>query len=628
MLCKIVAKDGIDRLSARDTISCAGGVMMKNMRSTIVILLLLCVLLYALEYIESSSGLQTPQLEAGRTEVEFVDIDADGNIDIISIGDHGSPYVNTQEHGIMVWFGDGTGNWDVYQNGNFGYGGIAAGDLNNDGFLDIGYGMHHNYSGNDFGDSILETALGDGTGQNWLPWDDGISTGNVNQWGMFCTDLADVNNDGLLDLGANSFGAGDGVHIFLNNGDGTWSRCFGFLGGNSTMDFCFGDVDADGNADFTVAHEYGTVYLGDGSGGFSIADGNLPSGSSVGRKGPSLGDVDNDGDQDIAFCNANGGVEVWAWQGNDMWSDLSGLLPATGSYDVTQICDMNIDGFMDVIAFGSGITSVWLGDGGGYWTADAVFTTPAPGDYAAFRVGVDADHNGYPDLALVAEEGDTWSAINHLRFFKETSGVDSLFAFPVYPRGGEVFKKGSVRYIKWTCAVPAGQVVFLKLELSTSGISGPWAVAADSVPDNGRYQFSVPDGVNSTNCYVRYTAMTSIDTFTCMTPAAFTISDGTGMDLSDVRPEESGSSISVAPSVGNGFFSVRISTEGGEFRRVVLYDRSGKFVRELLAVNGSGKFVVPWDRKDFKGDLVAAGTYFVRILGGRDGLAAKIVVVD
>ena len=32
---------------------------------------------YALEYIESSSGLGTPELEAGRTEIEFADIDND-----------------------------------------------------------------------------------------------------------------------------------------------------------------------------------------------------------------------------------------------------------------------------------------------------------------------------------------------------------------------------------------------------------------------------------------------------------------------------------------------------------------------------------------------------------------------
>jgi hypothetical protein len=97
-------------------------------------------------YVESSSGLQTPAMEGGRTEFEFGDVNGDGHVDIASIGDHGSPYIGTNEHGIMVWFGDGTGNWSVYQNGNFGYGGIGLGDVNGDGLMDVGYGMHHDYS--------------------------------------------------------------------------------------------------------------------------------------------------------------------------------------------------------------------------------------------------------------------------------------------------------------------------------------------------------------------------------------------------------------------------------------------------------------------------------------------------
>jgi hypothetical protein len=584
--------------------------------------------MYALDYVESSSGLENPQLEAGRTELEVVDIDGDGNVDILSIGDHGSPYINTQEHGIMVWFGDGSGNWSVFQNGNFGYGGIAIGDLNNDGYLDVGYGMHHNYSGSDFGDSILEAALGDGTGQNWQPWDDGISIGNPNQWGMFCTDFADIDNDGLLDLGANSFGAGDGVHIFLNNGDGTWNQCFGFLGGNSTMEFCFGDVNADGNADFAVAHAYGSVYLGDGDGNFVLADGNLPSGGSLGRRGPSLADVDNDGDQDFAFCNASGGVEVWTWEGNNTWTDISGSLPGSGSHDVSQLCDMDIDGFVDIVAFGDGVTTVWLGDGAGNWSPATTFTTPAPGYYSAFRVGGDADHNGYPDIALVGEEGDTWNAINHLRFFKETSIPGSLFVFPTYPRGAEKFKAGSVRFIKWTCGVPGGGTALIRLEYSITGIAGPWSEIADSVPNNGLYQWSVPPDINSNNCFFRYTAMSASDTAIVNTPGAFAIVSGTSIHDEFLLRSKTVMGLVVKPSVGNNNFVIHLSCGGSNTKRVAIYDSNGRLVRDLFTVFGAGRFRISWDRRDSNAHPVPAGVYYITVFNEQERVTSKIVLVQ
>ncbi|MCK4818649.1 VCBS repeat-containing protein, partial [bacterium] len=165
------------------------------------------------QFIESSSGLNNPDWDTGNTEIEFADLNQDGYVDIISIGDHGSPNINTNEHGVMVWFGDGAGTWSVEMNGNFGYGGIAVGDVNRDGLWDVGYGMHHDYSSTDFGDQLIETALGDGTGVNWTPWDDGLAT-NGEDYGMFATDFADINNDGYLDIGSLSFGSGNGFHIY------------------------------------------------------------------------------------------------------------------------------------------------------------------------------------------------------------------------------------------------------------------------------------------------------------------------------------------------------------------------------------------------------------------------------
>ena len=156
--------------------------------------------------------------------MRFADINQNGHLDIVTIGDHGSPNVNANEHGVTVFFGNGTGsNWSLFQNGSFGYGGCAVGDINNDGKQDIAYSMHHNYSTSDLGDQLIEAALGDGTGMNWTPWDDGLAT-NGESYGMFGTDLGDVDNDGWLDIGSNSFGAGQGIHIYRNNHNGTWNQ--------------------------------------------------------------------------------------------------------------------------------------------------------------------------------------------------------------------------------------------------------------------------------------------------------------------------------------------------------------------------------------------------------------------
>jgi hypothetical protein len=463
---------------------------------------------YIPTYVESSSGLDNPFLDGGRTEVELADINNDGNLDILTVGDHGSPYIQTAEHGIMVWLGNGSAtNWTGIQIGNFGYGGIAVGDVNNDGKLD----------------QILEVALGNGLGTNWIAWDDELAT-NGEDWGMFCTDFADIDCDGDLDIGANSFGCCAGVHIYYNNGDGSWTQSFGFLGGNSSEDFVFGDVNNDGYPDFAVGQQNGTVYINDETGNFLLADGNLPSGGNIGRLGPDLGDIDNDGTDELSVINSSGGVEVWKWSDGNIWTSVSNGLPVSGGYESTQIYDMNMDGFADVAAFGSGVVTVWLGDGEGNWTQATQLTLPTPGYFQAFRVEGDADHNGYPDIALVDEEGTWINYQNHLRFFKENSPSDSLTIFPVYPSPNRKVNVTSVQTIKWISEVPTGDSSWVKLEISLHDTIGPWNLIVDGLKNSGQYQWNVPESMASYNkCRFRYTVYTLTDSVTALTRGGFYI---------------------------------------------------------------------------------------------------------
>ena len=569
-----------------------------------------------LSYVECSNGFSgNPELEGGRTELELADINNDGNIDILSIGDHGNPYINTLEHGVMVWFGDGNGNWSVFQYGDFGYGGIAVGGVNWDGKWDIGYGMHHNYSGVDLGDDMLEVALGDGTGRLWSAWDDSLMPGG-SCWGMFATDFADVDNDGDLDVGSTSFGYGVGLRVFLNQGNGTWHRSFGTPDSiNSSMEFYLRDVNRDGRSDIICATAGPAVYFGDGAGGFFPGDTGLPR-SNYGLDGISAGDVDNDGGCDVAFVNDQGGVEVWVWNSSShRWESRSHGLPTADSCYATQLCDMDADGFTDLVVLRRRGIDVWTGDGAGNWTLAASVAVPRPSYYVAMRTGADFDHNGRPDIALVAEEGTWPSEQNWAHAFKESSARDSLNIFPVLPRGGERFIGGSAQFIDWWSEAPAAESSLVKLELSTQGPAGPWTVIAESLKNGGRFQWLVPLSITSHNCYIKYTVSKPGQAVSSITPRPFTIGDPTGCGE---RPTgRTGLTVRVVPNPAKTWARVVLGVGQPGLVSVRLFDATG---RQVLEQCGKG----PELRLSVAG--LPEGAYFLQVPAGPQLLVSKLVV--
>jgi hypothetical protein len=573
---------------------------------------------WALSYVESSSGLETPALEGGRTELEFCDLNEDGNPDIVSIGDHGNPYIGTDEHGIMVWFGDGQGGWSVYQEGDFGYGGIAAGDVNNDGHLDIGCGMHHNYADSgQLGTRLIEVALGNGTGQNWVAWDSGLAE-HGETYGMFGTDLADFNNDGWLDLVSNSFGGTAGVHAYLNLHDGHWDQSFGFTGGIAGNEVVLGDVNGDGNPDLVANHEYGSAYFGDGVGDFTLTQRNLPDPGS-GRcdcRGISLGDIDNDGVKEFAFVQDET-LCLYKWYPErDSWVSMVGNLPRTG-WEATQLADMDCDGNVDLALFGAHVAEVWLGDGTGSWVLASTFTTPTPGYFEALRVGGDVDHNGYPDIALVADEADR----NHLRCFREASVPESLRITPAFPRGSERFFAGSVQFVDWVCAVPATETAVVRLELSTTGPGGPWSAVADSQRNSGRFQWTVPDEP-SAQCYIRYTASSANGSDAATAPRPFTILPPTAISEAATGPGTGRVTARVVPNPAQARARLEYDLPVACRVSVTLCDRAGRVVARLYrGTKPQGRHSLSVDTRG-----LASGAYFVRLVAGTAVSVRQLVI--
>lgn len=447
------------------------------------------------------TGAAFPEWDGGDTGLCFADINQDGHVDFLSIGDHGSPYIGTNQHGIMVYFGDGEGGWSIHMEGNFGYGGIAVGDVNLDGHLDAAYGMHHDYAGTDFGDQLIEVALGDGTGQHWTPWDDGLATSGED-WGMFATDLADIDHDGDLDLASHSFGCCNGVHVYRNEGDGTWTQVWALSGGNANGHLCFGDVNGDGHPDLAASFEYGTVFLGDGEGGFTGADEGLPDAGGLGFESVCLGDINQDGCEDLAFTRL-GGVFVYTYAAGH-WENTSGALPAGGDHEVVRLADLNADGFADVIALGEGLLACWLGDGSGQWTAAGSQTVGPAHDTAAFECGGDIDHNGRPDVVLVQEEGGWPSYQNYLYALIESTTPTERFVRVTAPGRAAHLLGGSVQTAAYLAAQMGDQPAAVDVELSLSGPSGPWMPLAQNRPDSGRHQWIVPQAA-SEQAYLRVT---------------------------------------------------------------------------------------------------------------------------
>lgn len=454
-------------------------------------------------YVLDSTSFNALTYDGGQTEIQFADINQDSNVDLLTVGDHGSPNINTNQHGISVFFGNGTGTgWTLFQSGNFGYGGIAVGDVNNDNFLDVAYGIHHDYSATDFGDQLLEAALGDGTGMNWTPWDDSLATAGET-YGMFGTDLGDANNDGLLDIVSGSFGCCAGTHVYLNLGTGVWQHSFGYINGNTGHYVQFGDLNHDGNLDFVCCHQSGAAYFGDGTGNFIPKHLNLPGPGNLGFNDISLADVDNDGDDDFAFIH-NSIPYVYKWNNaTQQWISNSAGLNTGGTFSCIKLADVNSDGLTDAVAAVTGNIKIYLGNGGNSW--NNVLTIPSYNMTSCEDISIaDVDGNGFPEIAFLADyTTGLFSHINKLKILKNTASVSALNIQQNFPKGYECFPSNAVRFITWSSSVPTGNNSSVKIEFSSTGALGPWSVVTNAAPNNGTYQWAVPPSVLSYDCYLR-----------------------------------------------------------------------------------------------------------------------------
>jgi hypothetical protein len=244
-------------------------------------------------------------LSATQFRMIAADMNGDGNPDLVAIS-------NSQ---IFVFLGNGDGTFKAPVSTNIsasGFHHIIAGDFNGDGKLDVAYTETKPPDATDTTVGIL-LGNGDGTFQplNTVPV---LSAGELPN-GLA---VGDFNNDGKLDLAVLNAGNGvtSTVSIFLGTGTGTFTAKPSLDTGAFPIDIRAVDFDKNGNLDLVVANSgnggVGTVqaFAGNGDGTFTPTFTSNDPSITASIASMAVGDFDGDGFPDVAVW-ANDEVHIF-----------------------------------------------------------------------------------------------------------------------------------------------------------------------------------------------------------------------------------------------------------------------------------------------------------------------------
>ena len=277
-------------------------------------------------------------------------------------------------------------------------------DFNNDGWLDV-------FAIGTDGRGVLLRNTASGS------FEDVTAAARVADVGGARTALTlDLDHDGDLDL---LLLGGAAPRVYRNNLDGTFAdvtSSFGLGAAGSVTDAAFADLDDDGRIDVVMAKSDGSAGIYLNSGFRSFRDATAASGVRPGtgtNARIAVADYDNNGTFDL-LVTGSAGASLWRNAGNATFmadrSSEPALRRVAGAADA-GFFDHDNDGWLDLIAAGSGGATLLRNDGRGRFVEQSGALPPAVRSgsaeaRSATAIAVsDMDNDGDQDLFLADSAG-------------------------------------------------------------------------------------------------------------------------------------------------------------------------------------------------------------------------------
>ncbi len=332
-------------------------------------------------------------------EMEFADVDGDGDQDLFTIG-----YAENFATHAKLYKNDGEGNFTLANTSfpELGYSSMAFADVDGDNDIDLLLAGQGGPSG---GETSL--FLNDGNG-NFSESNESFTTV------LHCSiGFADVDNDNdqdILILGTSANLSGTITEMYLNDGSGNYSLSNNNFTKAYQGAFDFADVDGDDDLDLLIAGSINNgfdkssiLYKNDGNGNFS----EYPGTSFIGISSSTVdfADIDNDGDEDVILTGfSDSGLSTYLYK-NDGTGDFT-IVQNTGivniAFGACDFADVDLDGDLDLLIAGrkgaipDETAKLYFNDGDGNFTEATSSTfTGATASSADF-----ADVDGDNDLDL------------------------------------------------------------------------------------------------------------------------------------------------------------------------------------------------------------------------------------